>query len=153
MTEGCTLNKKSTILLLFTSKGFYGEQEQDNVCHRSMRHPQYDQVSRKVHNGWTAVKDLDYLSWAHSKPALNPHTIHILTILSKHRSRNIFSGLCLINGWICSAISKCHSYFTDPPLPNSQHMNTLYYYFETRVKHSTSHSYFPSLFFLIIYVA
>lgn len=41
--------------------------------------------------------DLDYLSWAHSKPALNPHTIHILTILSKHKSRNIFSGVCLIN--------------------------------------------------------
>lgn len=41
--------------------------------------------------------DLDYLSWAHSKSALNPNMIHILTILSKHRSRNIFPGLCLIN--------------------------------------------------------
>lgn len=41
--------------------------------------------------------DLEYLSWAHSKPALNLHMIHILTILSKHRSKNIFSGLCLIN--------------------------------------------------------
>lgn len=41
--------------------------------------------------------DLDYLSWAHSKSALNPNVIHILTILSKHRFRNIFPGLCLIN--------------------------------------------------------
>lgn len=34
----------------------------------------------------------------------------------------------LINGLICSVISQCHSYFTDPPLLNSQHRDTLYYY-------------------------